>query len=87
MKEHLTRSISLNGLSAQDGNGRIILWITFGLMAVSAVSFTVMGAMKPMNFRSHACESSDPLLIDKFVSPDRNHLPLGQNSRAGEEGK
>lgn len=37
-----------------DGNGRIILWITFALMAFSALGFTVMGAMKPMNFRSHA---------------------------------
>lgn len=41
---------------AQDGNGRIILWITFGLMAGSAIGFTILGAMRPMNQRSHACE-------------------------------
>jgi len=37
-----------------DGHGRIILWVTFGLMTASAVGFTVMGARKPMNMRSHA---------------------------------
>ncbi len=42
---------------SQDGNGRIILWITFGLMVGSAIGFTIMGAMKPMNMRSHACEA------------------------------
>jgi len=37
-----------------NGNGRIILWITFGLMAGSAVGFAVLGARKPMEHRSHA---------------------------------
>jgi bacteriorhodopsin len=37
-----------------DGNGRVILWITFGLMTASAIGFTILGARKPMELRSHA---------------------------------
>lgn len=41
-----------------DGSGRIILWITFALMAGSAVGFAALGATKPMNLRSHAFVST-----------------------------
>jgi hypothetical protein len=43
-------------------------------MAASAVSFTVMGAMKPMNFRSHACEFSGAFHTYLFASPDKKLL-------------
>jgi bacteriorhodopsin len=38
-----------------DGNGRVVLWVTFGLMSSSAIAFTAMAARKPMHLRSHAC--------------------------------
>lgn len=42
----------------QDGHGRIILWITFGLMAGSAIGFAILGSTKSWKYRAHAGQYS-----------------------------
>ena len=36
----------------------ITMWITFLLMAASALAFTIIGSTQPMKLRAHACKSN-----------------------------